>query len=76
MTGSIGLGLVLNVLFWTAAVLVAVGLASLAVIEWFPGRTRGVRGEPRGSRGGTQAAESRKGERDGGKGAERYRKAS
>lgn len=76
MTGSIGLGLVLNVLIWTVAVLIAVGLAAMAVIEWFPGREPGAREVPRASRGGGQAAQSRNGERDEGEDAEQYRKAS
>jgi len=37
MSVGIGLGLLLNVLIWTVAVLAAVGLAALAVIEYFPG---------------------------------------
>ncbi len=77
MTGSIGLGLILNVLFWTVAVLVVVGLAALAVIEWFPGRESGARETPRASRGAEHAAEPRSdASTDEGEAAERYRKAS
>ncbi len=77
MTVSIGLGLLLNILFWTVAVLAAVGLASLAVIEWFPGRKPGVRGVPVASRRGAQATQSPKDdETDEGEAAARYRKAS
>ncbi len=78
MTGSIGLGLVLNVLFWTVAVLVVAGLAALAVIEWFPGRETDAGAGAHASRGAARDAEPGKGARDedGGEGAERYRKAS
>jgi len=76
MTGSIGVGLFLNVVFWTVAVLVAVGLAALAVIEWFPGREPGAHGVPGASRGEGQPAESRKPETGEGESAGRYRKAS
>lgn len=75
MTGSIGVGLFLNVVFWTVAVLVAVGLAALAVIEWFPGREPEARGVPGASRGEGQPAESRKPETGEGESAGRYRKA-
>ncbi len=79
MTGSIGLGLFLNVLFWTLAVLVATGLASLAAIEYFPGREeRKHTGERRASRGGRPAERpadaQRPAEED--EDIERYRKAS
>jgi len=43
MADSVGVGLLLNVLFWTVAVLVATGLCSLAAIDWFPGRERKTR---------------------------------
>ncbi len=56
---GIGLGLILNVLFWTVAVLVVIGLASLAVIEWFPGREPETRETPRASRGGADPADRR-----------------
>ncbi len=48
MAGSIGLGLLLNVLFWTVVVLAAAGLACLAAIAYFPGR-EGSRRKPRAS---------------------------
>ncbi len=74
---SIGLGLILNVLFWTVAVLVVVGLASLAVIEWFPGREPGARATPRSSRDADHAAEPPgEASTDEDEAAERYRKAS
>ncbi len=77
MTGSIGLGLILNVLFWTVAVLVVVGLASLAVIEWFPGRAPGAGEAPRASRGVDKVAGSRDdATMDEEQEAGRYRKAS
>ncbi len=75
---SIGLGLILNVLFWTVAVLVVVGLAALGVIEWFPGREPGTQATPGASQGGADAAnrgnEASKDEDD--EAVERYRKAS
>ena len=71
MAESVGLGFLLNILFWTLAVLVAVGLASLAVLEYFPGREHKTRKGAHRSR--TPAAETRVGPHDAGK---RYRKAS
>ncbi len=77
MTGNIGLGLILNVLFWTVAVLVVVGLASLAVIEWFPGRAPGAGDVPGASRGANKTAGPRDDATiDEEQEAERYRKAS
>ncbi len=76
MTGSIGLGLLVNVLVWTVAVLVAVGLASLAVVEWFPGREAGTRKPSRARQAGGKAAEPRKKAPDEEENAEPYRKAS
>ncbi|MGE5190032.1 MAG: hypothetical protein ACM3NF_08255 [Gemmatimonadota bacterium] len=64
MSVGIGLGLVLNVLVWTVAVLAAVGLASLAVIEYFPGTERTRRKRRRKERGAASAAaEDEKAER-------------
>ncbi len=77
MTVSIGLGLLLNILFWTVAVLAAVGLAALAVIEWFPGREPGARPTAGTSRSAEQAARPRKdAATDEDEAVERYRKAS
>ncbi len=79
MAGSIGLGLVLNVLFWTLSVLAATGLASLAAIEYFPGREeRKGTAERRASRGGRTAERPREAQRPGeeDEDIERYRKAS
>ncbi len=77
MTGSIGLGLILNVLFWTAAVLVVVGLAALAVIEWFPGRGPRAGEVSRTARGAGRPAESRDDAATGeDEAVEKYRKAS
>ncbi len=73
MTVGIGLGLLLNILFWTVAVLVAVGLGTLAVVEYFPGRKRKARKGIHEDRGGTPAARSRI---DAGDAGETYRKAS
>ena len=73
MTVGIGLGLLLNLLIWTVAVLVAVGLAALAVIEYFPGRERKSRKGIHERRGGAPDAGSRV-EKNGT--GERYRKAS
>jgi len=73
MTVEIGLGLLLNILFWTVAVLVAVGLASMAVIESYPGRERKTRKRTREDRGGTPASKSRVEADETGEG---YRKAS
>src|SRR5512142_907389 len=52
MNAGIGLGLLLNILFWTVAVLVAVGLGLLAVIRYFPGREQKARKGTRQERGG------------------------
>ena len=73
MADSVGLGLLLNILFWTVAVLVAVGLGTLAVVEYFPGRERKARKGVRDDGGGTPAATSRGDADDAG---ERHRKAS
>jgi hypothetical protein len=73
MTDGIGLGLVVNILFWTLAVLVAVGLGSLAVIEYFPGRENKELKGVHGGRGAATAADSRVEPDESG---ERYRKAS
>lgn len=73
MSVEIGLGLLLNILFWTVAVLAAVALASLAVIEYFPGRKgRGRKGSREGS--GAPPARAERGAAHGS--GERYRKAS
>ncbi len=71
MADSVGLGLLLNVVFWTLAVLISVGLGSLAVIEYFPGREHKARKGTHGSR--TPAAGSRVEPDEAG---EQYRKAS
>ncbi len=77
MTGNIGLGLILNILFWTVAVLVAVGLAALGVIEWFPGREPGTRATPGASRDANHAAEPPgEASTDEDEAGERYRKVS
>ena len=73
MTDGIELGLVMNILFWTLAVLVAVGLGSLAVIEYFPGREQEERKRIQRGRGAATAADSRVEPVESG---ERYRKAS
>lgn len=73
MSESVGLGFLANVVFWTLAVLVATGLASLAAIEYFPGRERKAKGKPRVSARGRNG-EERRGEEDAE--PERYRKAS
>lgn len=73
MSDSVGLGFLANVVFWTVAVLVATGLASLAVIEYFPGRERKAEGKPRASAGG-RGGEDRRREKV--EEPERYRKAS
>jgi len=73
MTVEIGLGLLLNILFWTVAVLVAVGLASMAVIEYFPGRERKTRKGTHQGRVGTPTSRSRVEADETG---EEYRKAS
>ncbi len=73
MSDSVGLGFLANVVFWTLAVLVVTGLASLAVIEYFPGWERKAKGKPRVSAGGRSGEERRRAEDEE---PERYRKAS
>lgn len=73
MNAGIGLGLLLNILFWAVAFLVAVGLGSLSVIRYFPGREQKARKGTRQERGGARAARGSV-EADGT--GERYRKAS
>ncbi len=82
MFDRVGLGLLLNILFWTLAVLAATGLASLAAIEYFPGRERNedgrsrvpARGGPAGAPAGGDAGPD--GEEDEDEEPQRYRKAS
>ena len=73
MTGEIGLGLLLNLLVWTAVVVAAVGLGVLAVIESFPGRKPKA---PKGSGGGRRGASPDKGPAEAHGTGARYRKAS
>lgn len=73
MTPGIGLGLLLNILFWTVVVLAAAGLASLAVIAYFPGREQKAR---KGARQDRDGAHAPKVSVETGETGERYRKAS
>lgn len=73
MTADIGLGLLLNILVWIVVVAAAVGLGSLAVIEYFPGRKPKA---PEGTGGGPRGTSPDKGSVEPHGAGPRYRKAS
>lgn len=73
MADSVGLGLLLNILFWTVAVLVAVGVGSLAAIDWFPGRKQKTRSESPKPRAGVPDTQAHA---EGDAASKRYRKAA
>jgi hypothetical protein len=73
VSGEIGLGLFLNVVFWSAVIVAAVAVTAYAAAYWFPGSVRKSRkgrsagGRRAGSPHSSEAAEAS---------AERLRKVS
>jgi hypothetical protein len=73
VSGEIGLGLFLNMLFWAAVIIAAVAVTAYAAAYWFPGSVRKIR---KGRRAGSRRAGSPHPREAAEASAERWRKVS